>query len=47
MICYLLCSPAFYIVLRFDTYEEAVAQRDFLQRPYYSIFEARLMDNTE
>jgi hypothetical protein len=44
MTYYLLCSSAFYTVLKFDTYEEALAQKEFLRLPGFVIFKAELVE---
>ena len=47
MTCYLLCSSAFYTVIKFDTYEEALARKEFMRIPGYRIFKAELMEPLE
>lgn len=44
MIYYLLCSSAFYSVFKFDTYEEALAQKEFMRLPGFTIFKAELIE---
>jgi hypothetical protein len=44
MICYLLCSPALYHVIQFDSYNEAAAHRLFLRRPDWRIFKSELIE---
>lgn len=47
MTCYLLCSPALYIVEKYATYEEAVARLKDLGRPGWHIWEAKLLEFIE
>lgn len=46
MTCYLVCSPALYIVERYDTYKEALARLRYIGIAGYHIYEAKLMDTT-
>lgn len=47
MICYLLCSPLFYIVERYFTYAEAEARLKDLGICGYQIYEAKLMEDVQ
>lgn len=44
MTCYLLCSAFLFNVERFNTYEEAVARKKFLNIPGYHIYRAKLVE---
>jgi hypothetical protein len=47
MICYLVCSPAMYIVEKYSTYKEASERLSYLRLPGYHIFEARLIESIQ
>lgn len=44
MTYYLLCSAALLNVEKYNTYEEAVARKEFLNIPGYRIYEAKLVE---